>query len=55
MEQIAILMFQVPGGGGYNMTFKDIMDLDINWKNYLLEKGEDWFTEYERKIEEDAS
>lgn len=51
MKQIAILMFQVPGGGGYNLNYNDVMNLDVEWKNYLFEQATDWFEEYQRETE----
>lgn len=51
MEQVAVLMFQVPGGGGYTLSYNDVMNLDVKWKNYLLEKQDEWFEDYNREME----
>ena len=50
MEQVATLMFQVPGGGGYTMSFNEVMELDLEWKKFLLTKSNDWFEEYSSEI-----
>ena len=47
-------MFQVPEGGGYSMSFNDVMDLTVDWKINLLEKAEEWFEEYARAVGRDT-
>ena len=33
------------------MSFEEAMNLDVNWKEYLLEKGNEWFEEYKERME----
>lgn len=49
-EQVAMLMFQLPNGGGYTMNLNDVMDLDVDWRDYLLEKENEWFEEYKNNV-----
>jgi len=47
-------MFQVPGGGGYNMQYSEVMKLSSEWKNYLLIKYEENFEKAQEIAEEEA-
>ncbi len=46
-----MLMFQIPGGGGYTLNYNDVMNLDVEWKKFLLDEAEERFEDHKREME----
>lgn len=45
-----MLMFQVPGGGGYCMNYQDVMNLSLDVRDFLIEYMSEEFDKYNNEV-----